>query len=307
MTEGGSAVKLRFPYAKPLVEADDIQAVVSSMEGQFLTQGPQLDAFEEELAQALGAEYAIVCNSGTAGLHLAYMADHLGPKNGLLTTPVTFLSTANAASMCDAPVFFCDVDPETGNMTPQTLADALSECHGQVGAIAPVHLGGRACDMPQLQAIAREYGAAVIEDAAHAPLASYHDVDGKRYGVGQCAHSDAAVFSFHAIKHVAMGEGGAVLTNDAEIAARCRSLRSHGMTRDDSAWERTPEPDAPWYYEMSVLGWNYRASELQCALGRNQLAKLDRFNARRAWVKARLGWFWRSRAFTSRSAYCSAV
>lgn len=265
----------------PLVEADDITAVVSSMQGQFLTQGPQLDAFENELAQALGAKHVIVCNSATAGLHLAYMALDLGPAKGLMTSPVTFLSTANAARMCGAPVFFSDVDPETGNMTSQTLGDALAGCEGPVGAIAPVHLCGRACDMASLQKIAHDHGAALIEDAAHAPLATYFDETGREFQVGACAHSDAAVFSFHAIKHIAMGEGGAVATNDAEVAARCRSLRSHGMVRDHEQWENAPEPDALWYYEMSEMGWNYRASEMQCALGRRQLAKLDSSISRR--------------------------
>ncbi len=267
---------IRYPYARPGLSEADIQAVANSLTGQFLTQGPQLEAFESELCTIFGARHAVVCNSGTAALHLVYMALDLGPERGLLTSPVTFLATANAARMCQAPVAFSDVDASTGNMTPETLADALERASIPVAAVTAVHLGGRACDMAGLRKAANEHGLALIEDASHAPLADYHDGEGGHFSIGSCAHSDAAIFSFHAIKHLAMGEGGAVLTNDDRIAARCRLLLNHGMNRNAAEWRFAPEPDAPWYYEMSELGWNYRACEMQCALGLSQLGALKK-------------------------------
>ena len=223
---------ISFPYARPDVTQADIESVIDSMRGQFLTQGPKLALFEAALAEKLGAKHAVVCNSGTAALHLAYLALELGPKRGLLTSPITFLSTANAARMCGAPVAFTDVDPQTGNVTPETAHVALDRTRVPVAALTAVHLGGRACDMAGLRELTAERGIALIEDASHAPLAKYRDERGQHYSVGACAHSDVAAFSFHAIKHLAMGEGGALLTNDDRIADRARLFRSHGMTRD---------------------------------------------------------------------------
>ncbi len=245
------------------------------MQGQFLTQGPMLEAFEFALARTLGAKNAIVCNSGTAALHLAYLALDLGVDRGLLTSPITFLATASAARMCGAPVVFADVDPVMGNLTPDMVKAALSSTKERIAAVTAIHVGGRPCDMPELRKLTNERGLALIEDACHAPLASYRGLNGESHYVGACAHSDIAVFSFHPIKHVAMGEGGAVLTNDVKIAERVRTLRNHGMTRDPRTWVNAPEPDAPWYYEMHEIGWNYRACEMQCALGLSQLARVE--------------------------------
>lgn len=280
-------MSIRFPYARPQVTAEDVAAVTRAMSGHFLTQGPSVAAFEAALAECVGARHAIACNSGTAALHLAYLALELGPERGLITTPITFLATANAARMCDAPVAFADVDPATGNMTVESARRALEAAPFPVGALAPIHLGGRACDLVALKALADEYGCALVEDACHAPLAGYRDGAGRRHLVGACAHSDIAVFSFHAIKHVAMGEGGAVLTNSDAIAASARLMRNHGMTRDSTEWQRAPEPDAPWYYEMHEFGWNYRATELQCALGLSQLKRLPDGIRRRQAIAAR--------------------
>jgi dTDP-4-amino-4,6-dideoxygalactose transaminase len=237
-----------------------------------LTQGPNLQAFEDELCEMLGAKYAVVCNSGTAALHLAYMAAGLDRGKRLLTTPLTFLATANAARMCQADVDFADVDPATGNVTGSTVAAALAQTDRSYAAIAVTHLAGRPCDLPALRKLANSHGCALIEDAAHAPFASYADENGTTHLVGSCAHSDAVTLSFHAIKHAPMGEGGAVMTNNKEIADAARSLRNHGMLHDPALWKETPESDAPWYYEMHRLGWNYRATEFECALGRNRLS-----------------------------------
>jgi len=277
---------MKYPYACPDVVQADIDLVAAAMRGQFLTQGPRLAEFEVALADKFGVRHVVVCNSGTAALHLVYMALGLGPQAGLVTSPITFVATANAARMCGAPVAFADTDPQTGNLTPETAERALGAAPFDVGVLTAVHLGGRPCDMPALKAIAERTGCALIEDACHAPLAAYQDDSGEPFTVGACAHSDAAVFSFHAIKHLAMGEGGAVCTNDDMIADKARRLRNHGLSRSPEDWQYPPEPDAPWYYEMQVLGWNYRACELQCALGLSQLARLDDGIVRRQVIAA---------------------
>ena len=267
-------MNIKYPYSRPDVTSDDLAAITRAAGGQFLTQGPMVEAFERALCARLGGREAVVCNSGTAALHLIYMALGIGPTAGLLTTPVTFLATASAARMCGAPVGFVDVDLKTGLMTPETLAAAFNEAAFPVKAVAVVHLGGRVADLAGLSAVAARHGAVIVEDACHAPGASYI-ANGKRHSVGACAHSIAATFSFHAIKHVTMGEGGAVLVNDSALARSMRMLRSHGIIRDAADWIDPPEPNAPWYYEMHEIGWNYRADELACALGLSQLGRLD--------------------------------
>jgi UDP-4-amino-4,6-dideoxy-N-acetyl-beta-L-altrosamine transaminase len=268
-------MSVRFPYSRQDITEADLRAVSESMLDPLLTQGPKLAAFETALAKALGAKHVVVCNSGTAALHLAYLALDLGPARGLLTSPLTFLATANAARMCNAPVEFCDVDSATGNATAATVAAALDAAGSPIAAVAVVHLGGRACEMPALRKLTSERGIALVEDACHSPLAAYLDGQGRTFHVGACAHSDVAAFSFHPIKHIAMGEGGAIATNDDTIAERARLYRNHGMTRDRQQWALAPEADAPWYYEMHEIGWNYRACEMQCALGLSQLERLD--------------------------------
>ncbi len=267
-------MNIKYPYSRPEVTSDDLAAITRAAGGQFLTQGPIVEAFERALRARLGGREAIVCNSGTAALHLVYMALGLGPAGGLLTTPLTFLATASAARMCGAPVGFADADPVTGLMTPETLEAAFVAATFPVKAVAVVHLGGRVADMAGLADVAARHGAVLVEDACHAPGASYLS-GGTRHSVGACSHSAAATFSFHAIKHVTMGEGGAVLTNDPALARRMRVLRSHGLVRNADQWVDPPEPHAPWYYEMHEIGWNYRADELACALGLSQFGRLD--------------------------------
>lgn len=276
---------IRFPYSRPDVTDADVEAIAAAARSQFLTQGPRVADFEAALAARFAGGNAIVVNSGTAALHLIYLALGLGPESGLLTSPLTFLATANAARMCNAPVAFADVDPVTGLLTPETVEAALQRTTVPVKVIAVVHLGGRVCDMEGIAKVAAAHGCQVIEDACHAPGAWTPAADGSRAPVGACSHSVAAAFSFHAIKHVAMGEGGAVLTNDPELAARMRVLRCHGMLRNPADWVSPPEGNAPWYYEMHEVGWNYRADEIACALGLSQLNRLDHaIAARRAQV-----------------------
>lgn len=270
------------PYGRHLIEADDIAAVTEALVSGHLAQGPRVQAFEAAIAQRTGAGHAVATSSGTAALHLALTALDVGPGDLVVVPSITFLSTATAARMCGAEVLFADVDPVTGLLTADTLKQALTTAAWPVKAVLPVHLGGRMCDTAALAELARQAGAVLVEDAAHAI--------GSRRGqdrAGDCGHSAAACFSFHPVKTVACGEGGAVTTNDPDLAARVGRLRNHGVTHDP-ALMTDPELslDAagarhPWSYEQLELGYNYRMTDLEAALGASQLAKLDRFMARR--------------------------
>jgi UDP-4-amino-4,6-dideoxy-N-acetyl-beta-L-altrosamine transaminase len=272
------------PYGRHLVEDDDVAAVIAALRSERLTTGPAVDAFERALARATGAPHAVACANGTAALHLAALALDLGPGDAAVVPTLTFLATANALRYVDADVIFADVDAETGLLTSATLEAAFAGAGSRrrVKAVFPVHLAGQCTDMEGISAIARARGFKVVEDACHA-------LGGTCAGqpVGACAHSDMAAFSFHPVKTIAMGEGGAVTTRDAALARRLGELRSHGMVRDPARFEireqgfgPNGEPN-PWYYEMPEPGLNYRASDIQCALGQNQLAKLGRFVAER--------------------------
>lgn len=275
---------MRYPYSRPCLAESDIDAAVELLRrGEMMTQGPEVSRFEEALTAAVGAKAAVACSSGTAALHLAYHALDLGPDAGLITSPVTFLSTANAARFLGAPVAFVDVDPATGLMDPDALRRMLDDPPFRVGAVAIVHLAGIADPTPEILEICRARGVPLVEDASHALGARYPEPLGGAVGGGAC---DYSVFSFHAIKHLAMGEGGAVTTPHAEAAARMLRLRSHGMSRDPAHWEDPPNGPAPWYYEMGELGYNYRLTDFQCRLGRAQLERLgEALDQRRALVE----------------------
>jgi len=261
--------------------------VVEVLRGDWLTQGPMVEQFEAAFAAQLGVRHAVACSSGTAALHLTALATGIGPGDAVIVPANTFLATANAARLCGAEILFADVDPDTGLMTAEHAAEALSKSGGnRVRAIFPVHFAGQ-CQAPdELRGFARDHDLMVIEDACHA-LGSTYDVDGQTCPVGACAHSDMATFSFHPVKTIAMGEGGAITTNDDRLAARLRDLRNHGMTREserftnaDLAFNPSGAPH-PWYYEMPTPGLNYRASDLHSALGLSQLRKLDNFVEKR--------------------------
>ena len=276
------------PYARHDLDDDDIAAVAAVLRGDWLTTGPTVEAFERALAARTGAGSAVVCASGTAGLHLATMALGLGPGDCAIVPTITFLATANAVRYVGAEVVFADVDAETGLLTPATLREALGRAGGkQVKAVLPVHLGGRAADLRGIAAVAAEAGIDIVEDAAHAIGTTYPVNDGSLAPVGDGRYSRMTVFSFHPVKTIAMGEGGAVTTNDDALRERLVRFRSHGMTRAAEAFRnRALAFDAdgtvnPWYYEMPELGYHYRATDIHCALGLSQLTKLDRFVARR--------------------------
>jgi UDP-4-amino-4,6-dideoxy-N-acetyl-beta-L-altrosamine transaminase len=277
------------PYGRQLIEDEDIAAVVAVLRGDYLTTGPEVDRFEADLAAVVQARHAVACANGTAALHMAALALGLGPGDWVVVPTVTFLATANAARYVGAEVVFADVDPDTGLMTPEALEQALARvpADGNAKALFNVHLGGPVGDVEGIHAVARRHGLAIVDDASHALGTRYRDPSGAWNAVGSGAHADMTTFSFHPVKTVTMGEGGAVTTNDPGLAARLQAFRSHGMTRApeeftqaDLAFDADGRPN-PWYYEMPEPGFNYRATDMQCALGRSQLAKLARFAATR--------------------------
>lgn len=271
------------PYGRQVIDDDDIAAVVAVLKGDFLTTGPTVEKFEAAFAERVGARFAVACSSGTAALHLATLAAGLGEGDSAIVPTVTFLATANAVRFVGADVVFADVDKATGLLRPEDLEMAIAASSGNAKAVLPVHLGGQSADMAAIAKIAKRHGMIVIEDACHA-LGTTLD-DGV---VGDCQHSAMAAFSFHPVKTIAMGEGGAVTTNDPVLYEKLTRLRNHGMTRDpqrfsndDLAFGDDGSPN-PWYYEMPEVGFNYRASDIHCALGLSQLRKLDAFvSARR--------------------------
>lgn len=261
------------PYGRQTIEDDDIAAVAEVLRGDFLTTGPMVEAFETAFADTVGARHAVACANGTAALHLAMLALKVEPGEVVIAPSVTFLATANCARYVGAEVVFADVDPDTGLMTPQTLSDAIARVGPRrLRAVLPVHLRGDVAELPALADLAASAGAVLIEDAPHA-LGTAMRFGNLAETVGDGRHSAMATFSFHPVKTIATGEGGMVTTNDAGLAARLRTLRSHGMVR--------PEGAEPWWYEMPEPGFNYRLPDILCALGLSQLAKLPRFAARR--------------------------
>ncbi len=265
------------PYGKQTISEADIAAVVRVLQSDYLTQGSQVPAFESSLKNYCGAAHAVAVCNATAALHIACQALGLGKGDILWTTPITFVASANCALYCGATVDFVDIDPHTLNLSIPRLAEKLaaaqvSGCLPKI--VIPVHLCGEPCDMAALHQLSQQYGFKIIEDASHAVGASYQG--GK---VGNCKYSDITVFSFHPVKIITTAEGGACLTNSPELANTLARLRSHGITRNPD--EMTHEPDGAWYYQQIELGYNYRMTELQAALGVSQMTRLDEFVARR--------------------------
>ncbi len=289
MNEGASPF---LPYGRQSIDDDDVAAVVRALRSDWLTTGPTVEAFEQAFAEKTGARYAIACNSGTAGLHLAMMALGLGEGDVLIVPTLTFLATANAARYVGAEVEFADVDADTGLLNEASLRAAIERSQGRARAVAPVHLNGPCVDMAMVARQAQEHGLAVVEDACHA-LGGTYESNGVDVPVGACRHSDMATFSLHPVKTITMGEGGVVTTNDSATCEKLKRFRSHGMTRNPEEFRNTAlafdgagAPN-PWYYEMAQPGYNYRASDINCALGLSQLAKLETFAARRRALAAR--------------------
>jgi len=271
------------PYGRQNVSPEDIQAVVDVLHSDFLTQGPVVPAFEQAMAARTGARHAVAVNSATSALHMACRALGLGPGDRLWTVPNTFVASANCALYCGAEVGFVDIDPDTWNMDASALALRLADAEHQgrlPKVVVAVAFAGQSCDMRTVRALAGRYGFAVIEDASHAVGGAYA---GRPVGCGEFA--DISVFSFHPVKIVTTGEGGMALTQDERLATRMKLFRSHGMTRDPALMEGPEE--GGWYYEQVELGYNYRMTELQAALGLSQLGRLEQFVARRHQIASR--------------------
>ncbi len=271
------------PYGRQDISEADIQSVVDVLRSDFLTQGPVVPAFEQAILKYCGAKYAVAVNSATSALHISCLALGVGPGDIVWTSPITFVASANCALYCGATVDFVDIDPQTYNLSLDCLAVKLEKAQreGRLPKIViPVHLAGQSCDMAGIHALSRRYGFKIIEDASHAIGGMYRNEP-----IGSCRYSDITVFSFHPVKIITTGEGGMALTNDAKVANQLARLRSHGITRAPE--EMTHVPDGPWYYQQLDLGFNYRMTDIQAALGLSQIQRVDEFVAKRHLIARR--------------------
>jgi len=266
------------PYGRQEITEKDIEAVVDVLRSDFLTQGPVVPKFEHKLCEFTGVKNAVVVNSCTSALHIACLALNLGPGDILWTSPISFVASANCGLYCGASVDFVDIDPDTALMSVKALESKLEQAKSQgklPKIVIPVHFAGQSCDMKAISKLAKKYNFRIIEDAAHAIGASYLDKN-----VGSCQFSDVTVFSFHPVKVITTGEGGAALTPSTELAEKMKLIRSHGITRDP---EKMLNPNGKsWYYEQISLGFNYRMSDFQAALGISQLNRVDKYVAKRS-------------------------
>lgn len=262
------------PYGRQSISEEDIQAVVDVLRSDWLTQGPAVERFERAVADYCGARYAVAVANGTAALHLAALAAGFGAGDEVITSPITFVASANCILYAGATPVFADIDARSYCIDPAQIRARLTD---RTRGLIPVHFTGQPCDMGAIKELAEAHRLIVIEDAAHAIGATY-DVAGQTYKVGSCAHSDMTIFSFHPVKHLTTGEGGMITTNDPELYEKLCLLRTHGITKDPGRLTRN---DGPWYYEQQQLGFNYRITDMQCALGLSQLKRLEDFVARR--------------------------
>ncbi len=274
-------MKKIIPYGKHYIDNDDIKAVEEVLRYKNLTQGNEVEKFEKAVAEYVGAKYAVAVSSWTSGLHIANLALDLKKGEYIVTSPITFVASANSAIYCGAKPVFSDIDKETINICPNKLEDTIKK-NPKIRVIIPVHYAGLSCDMIAISNIAKKYNLSIIEDAAHA-LGAKHS-DGSM--IGSCKYSDMTGFSFHPVKSIAAGEGGMITTNNYSIYKRLLRYRSHGINKLDDSFKNTKLSKTdnlinPWYYEMQVLGFNYRITDIQCALGLSQLNKLNNFILRR--------------------------
>lgn len=267
-------------YGKQSIGQSDIDAVVEVLKSDFLTQGPAIEKFEKYVAEYCGVKYAVAVTNATSALHIACLAAGLGKGDVLWTSPITFTASANCGRYCGADVDFVDIDPSTYNMSVDELEKKLQKMAVKPKVVIPVHLAGQSCDMDKIYKLSQEYGFKVIEDASHAIGADY-----KSTKIGCCKYSDLTVFSFHPVKIVTTGEGGMVLSNDKELHEKLLLYRSHGITRDTKLMTRLA--DGPWYYQQIELGFNYRMTDMQAALGYSQMQKVDEFVSRRRYLAKR--------------------
>lgn len=257
------------PYSHQYIDQDDIISVVDALKSDFLTQGPRVKEFEESLVEYCRARFAVAFSSGTAALHGAYFAAGLGEGDEIITSPMTFLATSNAALFLGARPVFVDIEPKTGNIDPHLIEKAITD---KTKAIVPIHFSGHPVELARIAEIAQKQNLVVIEDACHALGAKYLNTR-----IGDCKYSDMAVFSFHPVKSITTGEGGAVLTNSEELYKKLAMFRQHGVTKDRTAFKNDDMDWGQWYHEMHYLGYNYRLTDIHSALGISQLKKLDGF------------------------------
>jgi perosamine synthetase len=277
MTTNHKAKNMKpIPYGRQYVDKDDIKAVVDVLKSDWLTQGPKVKEFENAICKYAGAKYAVAVSSGTAALHLACLVIGLGKGDEAITTPITFLATPNSVLYTGARPVFADIDYDTVNIDPDEIRKKITS---KTKAVLPVHFSGLPCDMPEIYKIAKKNGLKIIEDACHALGAEYRH-NGKWIKVGSCRHSDMTVFSFHPVKHITTGEGGAITTNNKKLYEKLCALRSHGVYRD----RKMSIEKGPWYYEMRDLGFNYRMTDFQCALGLSQLKNVESFIEKRRYI-----------------------
>lgn len=262
------------PYGRQTIEEDDIQAVVDVLRSDYLTTGPKIAEFEKMVADYVGAKYAVAISNGTSALHAACFAAGIQPGDEVITTPLTFAASSNCVLYCGGTPVFADVDPKTYNIDPEDIRRKITD---KTKAIIAVHLAGQPCDMDEIHKIAKEHDLLVIEDGAHALGSVYK---GKKVGT----LSDMTTFSFHPVKPITTGEGGMIVTDNEEFYQKMMLFRSHGITRDENLMTRN---DEPWFYQQLDLGYNYRITDIQCALGCSQMKKLDRFLALRKEIVAR--------------------
>jgi len=273
------------PYGRQNITDEDIAAVVETLKSDYLTQGPKIKEFEDKFAAYTGAKYNVLVSNGTAGLHLAAMALGIKPGDKIITTPITFVASANGFRYCGAEVFFCDIDPENYLLDLGKLEAMLKVApKGTYKAVVPVDFTGYPYDVERLRTLADMYGFAIVEDACHAPGGSFTDSKGVKHRVGDCSFADMTVFSYHPVKHIATGEGGSISTNRKDLYDKLALYRTHGITKDPNKLEKV---DGGWYYEMQGLGYNYRITDFQAALGISQLNRLDWSIERRQVIAAR--------------------
>lgn len=272
-------------YGRQYITEEDIATVVETLKSDYLTQGPKIKEFEDKFAAYTGAKYNVLVSNGTAGLHLAAMALNIQPGDKIITTPITFVASANGFRYCGAEVVFCDINPENFLLDLDKLEGMLKAApKGTYKVVVPVDFAGYPFDVERLRILADEYGFAIVEDACHAPGGSFTDSKGVTHMVGDCSYADMTIFSYHPVKHIATGEGGSITTNRKDLYDKLTLYRTHGITKDPEQLEKV---DGGWYYEMQELGYNYRITDFQAALGISQLSRLDWSIERRQAIAAR--------------------
>lgn len=279
----------KLSYSHQNIEQDDIDSVLKVLTSDFLTQGPKVREFEESLAAYCGSKFAVVFSSGTAALHAAYFAAGLADHDQIVTSPMTFLATANAALFLGADPIFVDIEGDTGNIDPSLIENAITD---KTKAIVPIHFAGHPAELKIIDNVARKHRLLLIEDACHALGATYEGTT-----IGDCRYSDMAVFSFHPVKSITAGEGGAVMTNNEQFYNKLVMFRHHGVTKDKNSFKNSIDGIGDWYYEMQSLGHNYRLTDLHCALGVSQLRKIDRFIQKRKEIVETYGKAFEDNAF----------